>query len=377
MKLMLLNAPSALLKPLANQRGLKVVALDDPGRMKLYPEPIDSRIKAIEHRTTSKLDWWAILNLRLDIAREQPDVIHAFWNQSLANAVVALTGLAKPPKLISYRGIQTIPSRWDPSNHLTFLNSRVALHACESDAVREGLIGGGIDPAKCHTIYNCVQPQAIRQLGRRGPFWRSLNIPQRAFVVCTIATIRPVKGIDLLLEAALRCSDLTNVYWLVIGPNHDPRVKQLAADPRLKDRLRMIGYHRRAADFLKCADVFVMPSRQEALCRALLEAMSQGCCPVVSTAGGMKELVRDGQDGLVFPIDDVAALEASLRRLQSDRDLVRQLGSSAAERVMQMCSPEKMAERAMHLYRLATETAGAPIPVSRETATLLASSKVA
>jgi glycosyltransferase involved in cell wall biosynthesis len=353
MKVMLLNAPSALLNPLAANKDLDIVQFDDAGRLKNYAHKLNWRVKTVAHRTTSKLDTSAIFALRRHISTHKPDVIHAFWGQSLANAVIATWQHRVRPKLISFRGIQTVPSKWDPTNHLTFLNPRVAWHACESNAVREGLIGGGIDPSKCHTVYNCVDSTDFRQVERRGPLWRNLNIPPRAFVIATVATIRPVKGIDLLLEAALRCLDLRKAYFLIIGPVHDPRVAELAADPRLKDSVRMTGYTRRAADLASCADVFVMPSRQEALCRALLEAMSLGLCPVVSAAGGMKEIVRHGQDGLVFPIEDVSALERSLRKLYRNREMVRELAASAAERVQEMCAPERMCERTVELYHRA------------------------
>lgn len=353
MKVMLLNAPSALLNPLAAHKDLEVVQLDDEGRLKKYEKQLSWRVKVVPHRTTSKLDPTAILNLRRHISEHQPDVIHAFWGQSLANAVLATWRHPVKPKLISFRGIQTVPSKWDPTNHLTFLNPSVAWHACESNAVRQGLIGGGIDPARCHTVYNCVDMTDAKPLGRRGPLWKSLNLPRRAFVVGTVATIRPVKGIDLLLEAAIRCRDLRQAYFVIVGPVHDPRVTELAADPRLKDRVRLTGYSRRAIELISCADVFVMPSRQEALCRALLEAMSLGICPLVSAAGGMKEVVRHKRDGLVFPIENVHLLERSLRRLYRNRELTQQYGTSARERVAEMCSPEKMCERTLALYRRA------------------------
>src|SRR4051794_14425606 len=84
MKVMLLNAPSALLNPLAAHKDLQIVQLDDEGRLKRYASQLSWRVKVVPHRTTSKLDPTAILNLRRHIAEHKPDVIHAFWGQSLA-----------------------------------------------------------------------------------------------------------------------------------------------------------------------------------------------------------------------------------------------------------------------------------------------------
>ena len=96
--------------------------------------------------------------------------------------------------------------------------------------------------------------------------------------------------------------------------------------------------------------MFVMPSRREALCRALLEAMSQGVCPIVSDAGGMKEVVRHGRDGLVVPREDAEALAAAIRALYEDRSRLEAYAASAQRRCTEEFCPKKMAERTLKLY---------------------------
>ena len=177
------------------------------------------------------------------------------------------------------------------------------------------------------------------------------DIPAGAFVVGTVATMRPVKGIDLLLRAAIECAGLADVYWLLVGPVVDERVNELAADPRISPRVRLVGRREDAAELTSGMDVFVMPSRAEALCQALLEAMTQGAAPVVSDAGGMKEVVRHEVDGLVVPREDVPALAAAIRRLHADRPLVAQLAASAQARVAAEFTAERMADRTLGIYR--------------------------
>jgi len=170
-------------------------------------------------------------------------------------------------------------------------------------------------------------------------------------VVGTVAAIRRVKGTDLLLEAAIECADLDDTYWLLIGPVRDRKVSRLAKDRRIRDRVRRLGYRPDAPSLISGADLFVMPSRREALCRALLEAMAQGVCPVVSDAGGMKEVVRNGVDGLIVPRGDVGALARAVRDLHADRELVRAFSDSARQRVIEDFNPARVAERTMELYR--------------------------
>jgi glycosyltransferase involved in cell wall biosynthesis len=145
---------------------------------------------------------------------------------------------------------------------------------------------------------------------------------------------------------------------LLIGKVADPVIDRLAADPRVRDRVRLVGHRADAAALVSGADLFVMPSRAEALCQALLEAMHQGVCPVVSDVGGMKEVVRHGQDGLVVPQEDPQALAEAIRQLHANRSLANAFAASARQRVAETFTPQKMAERTFALYRrvLATGT---------------------
>jgi glycosyltransferase involved in cell wall biosynthesis len=347
MRLMLLNAPLELLRELL-RHDLEIIAVDHPHHLSRYHN-LGPRCTLVPHITCAKLDVRAVWTLRQAIVQHQPDVLQAFWPKSLANAVLATTGLRRPPRIVSFRGIASPPSKWDPANYMTFLSPRIALHACESHAVQEGLLRGGIAAEKCDVVYNCVRPETFSRPGRSA--LAEFNIPASAFVVGTVAAIRSVKGIDLLLEAAIECQDLTDLHFLLVGSLHDSRVERLLRDPRLAGRVTWTGFRDDAVALASGFDVFAMPSRQEALCRALLEAMGQQVCPLVSDAGGMKELVRHEVDGLVFPAENVAALGAAIRRLHADRAAVARYAASARDRVAQMCSPAKMCDRLLGMYR--------------------------
>lgn len=327
--------------------GLELSITFDPGKQE---EPVGaSQIRRYPFAPKQKVDPQAALQIRRAVLRERPDILHAFYGRPLSNALLGTTGLKHRPKIVSFRGIATPANKWDPSDWISYLHPRVAAHACESEAVRQGLIASGIEPERCGVTYNCVVPVPFDGSGRDAlKPWR---IPSDAFVVGTVATARPVKGIDLLMEAAIECADLDDTYWIVIGKIRDKRIERLASDSRIRDRVRLLGYRDDARRLICGADVFVMPSRQEALCRSLLEAMSQGICPVVSDAGGLKEAVRPGIDGVVFPRGDAKELAQAIRRLYADRSLVQRFANSAYRRARDFFSPAKMAERVVDLYR--------------------------
>lgn len=346
MRILLLNAPFELVRSMALPDH-DILALDIEPVVRLNL-PCGPRCEFRQFEPRSKFDLSAIAGLRTTIQAFAPDILHAFMPRSLAIAVLATSLLQRRPPIVSFRGIIRPPSRWDPSNYVTFFSSRVALHACESNAVRDGLIRGGVAPTRCETVYNCVRAESLPRLGR-GALAR-FGIPDNAFVVGTVAAVRPVKGIDILVRAAMETADLANLHVLVMGPVRDPSVVRLADDSRIRGRVHFTGSVPGAAAYMDGFDLFVMPSRQEGLCRALLEAMAQRVCPVVSDAGGMKELVRNGREGVVFPSEDVSALARGLRQLAADRALLREYGEAAGQRVQKMCSPDRMRDRVLAMY---------------------------
>lgn len=351
MKRLLAHAPPVLIDELA-RREIDVVALHYP-----WFAPTDAtqaRLRASEpFDPRQKLDLRAIGRLRDLITTHRPDVVHAFSPKALAAAVFATMGMRRAPALVSFRGISTPASWLDPANHVTFLSRRVRVHACESDAVAAGLVASGVPASRCHTVYNCVSPPEQRPSAANAEIRGRFGIPPDAFVVGTIAHIRPVKGTDLLLRAGLEWGPPPDVHWLVIGAVHDGRVARLARDPRWRGRLHMPGQIAGAGALAAAFDLFAMPSRHEGLCRALLEAMSWGTCPIVSDAGGMKEMVRHGMDGLVFPRENVGAIVQAISALHADRSRMAVYAASATRRVAEVCAPAAFADRVLSVHEVA------------------------
>jgi glycosyltransferase involved in cell wall biosynthesis len=83
------------------------------------------------------------------------------------------------------------------------------------------------------------------------------------------------------------------------------------------------------AEWLHAIDIFVLPSRSEALSNSLLEAMACGCCPVASRVGGSVELIHHGENGMLFEAGDVDQLSNVLETLVERRGLREQLAARA------------------------------------------------
>jgi len=87
----------------------------------------------------------------------------------------------------------------------------------------------------------------------------------------------------------------------------------------------------------------------------LIEAMEQGLPSVVSDAGGMKELIRHGQDGLVVPKENPEALANAIQRLYEDEPLRKSMGQSARARAAELCSATVFTDRLEAIYQRVVE----------------------
>jgi glycosyltransferase involved in cell wall biosynthesis len=153
------------------------------------------------------------------------------------------------------------------------------------------------------------------------------------FTLLTIGRLVPIKGLVAAVRELAARADLT---WLIAGDGPE-RARLLALAREVKLRVRLLGLvHGDAkATLLQAADAFVLPSRvlasgrSEGVPTALLEAMAAGLPPIAACVGGVPEVVRDAQTGLLFDPEKPGALAACIDRLIAAPELVRALGERA------------------------------------------------
>jgi glycosyltransferase involved in cell wall biosynthesis len=106
---------------------------------------------------------------------------------------------------------------------------------------------------------------------------------------------------------------------------------------------------------LDAATLLVLPSRSEGMGRGLVEAFCRGRAIVGSRVGGIPDLVRDGENGVLVPPDDAAALAAALARVLGNRELAERLGRGAqASAAGWIATPEEFARRLRELVETVT-----------------------
>jgi glycosyltransferase involved in cell wall biosynthesis len=176
--------------------------------------------------------------------------------------------------------------------------------------------------------------------------------------IVTVANLRAEKGHDTILAAApailARHPDATFTF-AGDGPRREA-LELLARALGVGGRVRFLGECQDVAPVLAAADLFVLPSRSEAFPNAVIEAMAAGLPVVASRVGGIPEVVRHGENGVLVPADDQDALADAVLGLMDRRDQAAALGAAARRDVARDYTIDRMVERFEDLYLAEIET---------------------
>jgi glycosyltransferase involved in cell wall biosynthesis len=165
-----------------------------------------------------------------------------------------------------------------------------------------------------------------------------------------LATARAVhdKGLDLLVAAA---AALPQARVVIAGDG--PALPALAAQVAalgLEGRVLLLGWRSDAQALLAACDVFVLPTRNEALGVSVLEAMAAGRPVVATDVGGVPEAVRHGETGLIVPPENPTALAAAIAELIADPSRAARYGAAGHARALARFSPAPMAAAVEDVY---------------------------
>ena len=192
-------------------------------------------------------------------------------------------------------------------------------------------------------------------LERRDALLRALGVavPPDGQLVAVVARLEPQKGIAVLLEAAARLAmTFPRLHVVVMGDGSlRSQLESQARHLGLAGRVVFKGSVPRAASYLPAFDAFCLPSSDEALPLAVLEAMAAGCAVVATRVGGVPEVVRDGVDGLLVEPEDPEALAGALRHLLGSPSALAEMRRAARRRYETSFTSRHMASKTLAVYR--------------------------
>jgi len=214
---------------------------------------------------------------------------------------------------------------------------RASLIVCPSAYLREHALGWGLRPEQVVVVENAI-PE-LPELPTREQARSELEV--EGSVLAFAGRLGPAKALEVALAALVELEEVT-LFLAGDGPER-ASLEFLAAELGLGERVRFLGAvgRREVLELFRAADVSVLSSAWENFPHTLVEALAVGT-PVVATAvGGVPEIVRDGENGLLVPPGDPAALAAALRRFLGDAELQGRLRAAAGSSVEHL-RPERV-----------------------------------
>lgn len=205
------------------------------------------------------------------------------------------------------------------------------------------------------TILNGVNVDAFDRSDYQGHLLKSeLGLPHDAIIVGTISVFRFQKRLTEWLEVAAEISkQFPHVFFVIVGDGPlKNEVVARRAELGLEKKVLMPGLQEEVRPWLSLMDIYMMSSVFEGLPIALLEAMSMQCAVVSTDAGGVKEVVRDGEDGLLVPVDEWKQLARRCSELIVSSQRRAFLSQAARNRVMDQFSVGRMVTHLEEQYRL-------------------------
>jgi glycosyltransferase involved in cell wall biosynthesis len=180
---------------------------------------------------------------------------------------------------------------------------------------------------------------------------------QRPLRCLFVGTISHGKGVRFLLEAA-RWLQAWPVQFLLIGPIRAPEL--------LRDVPENVEWaagvtHNDAAEAMRRADLFVIPSVEDAYPLVTLEAMASGLPVIVSDHAGTSELITNGVDGLVVEAGSAHALVVAIQRLLDDAQMRQSMGEAARRRIEAGCSWDAYGDRVLDRLQGCADSVAQPM----------------
>lgn len=267
------------------------------------------------------LIWRALLRFR-------PEVVHTYlpWSSMV---VLPMAWIRRVPVRVGSRRNISEPTRGAAAVRLAERLAESCAHVvvANSNGVAEFAQRRGLPAHKIRIIHNGVS--LAGQPAEAGAD------PPTGLVV---ANLRPVKGL-LTLVGALRLLENPPIVRVVGEGPQRRRLETAIAEAGLEQVLILEGLNPNAHKLWAEAQFGILPSHEEGLPNAVLEAMAAGVPMIASRVGGVPELIEDGISGLMVPPAEPQALAGAIARLAGDPELRRRMGAAARQRAEEYSWP--------------------------------------
>jgi glycosyltransferase involved in cell wall biosynthesis len=311
------------------------------------------RFGAHKRADDTLVDWFELI---VDEHKREPfDILHAYFLPQ-AGFVAAYAGkYLNIPSVASIRGNDIERAAFDPSrfSHVMYAlqnASAVTTNASELAKKAKALLDREI-----LIIPNGIDTDCFKPLPKNKTLAESLglgNLPVIGFV----GELREKKGIRALLTGYTQVAKTRPASLLIVGEVREGEDKKIfdefkITNPQLPITITGAVPHKDMPAYYSLMDVFVHPSLRDGMPNAVLEAMACEKAVIATPAGGTKDVLENGKNGVIVNINDANALARRMRELLDDPEKRAALGKSARELISVKFTEEKELEANLEVYR--------------------------
>lgn len=296
----------------------------------------------------------AVFSIAQYIKQQQVNILQSFHSASdLIGPLAAILSLRKTRILSSRRDLGYTKS----DRHVQmqrYINFFVDGILANSSAVKQSVIEKeGYPESQIDIIFNGIDTgvfstdDSSRQKQRC-----AMGVNDQAVLVGSVGNIRPVKGYDILVEAAaIVCKSDQAVRFSHAGEGAlKEQLEARCMELGISDRFNFMGANRDVQTFLSALDIYVQPSRSEGLSNAIIEAMAARLPVVATDVGGNPDLIENDVTGLLTPSEDSSALAEKILQLVRQPTMRSALADRAFNKVLEKFQLTSMIDNYKNKY---------------------------
>ncbi len=292
--------------------------------------PIDATLINLGYHKYNPLAFFAIARL---CKEHEIDIIHAHLQKSILCCLMA--SFFCDAKVVVhehgpiFRGGTGFIFRW----LLRILRSRATMAIANSQAAKDALVRrAGFDAGSVRVVSNFINlTQLDRKLYNRDKARERLGVAGGNVVVGFVGRLDPCKGADVLINAAtILCKNDERYRFVIVGDGAQKKeLEELTLHLGLKDKIIFAGLCKNVAEVMIAFDMAVVPSRREAFGIAAVELMYMRIPVIASAVGGLVEVVRHEETGILLNELSPKAIADAVGRLARDGSLQESLAEKA------------------------------------------------
>lgn len=262
------------------------------------------------------------------------DAIHLHWGKDFPLAVFARHFSQRKPRLVYTRQMKLTRAKRDFYHRFLYARLDAMLTITEElAACARKFLGEEMTP-RVHTLYYGVKVlESPLPAETRARLRRSWGVPDDAVLVGLFARMEAFKGQHLLLDALRQArEDGLRLHALIVGhamnDEYPLQLKAQVAEHGLQERVRFEGFTDDVQSWMQACDVVALTTIEETFGLVLAEAMRAGVAVIGSDRGGVPEIIRDNENGLLFRSGDADDLYRQLARYASEDGLRAHLAAT-------------------------------------------------